>query len=228
MANSTKAVPGLAELDQSSTGPSQVDIAIAGGGMVGLTLAYALRQLVPEKSIAIIEQQPEQQASVSFDSRSIALAAGSIRQLAEWRLWPALASKACPIQHIHVSDRGHFGKCYLAAERFGFTELGAVLEVEHLGQLLQQQLSAVSAKQLQWFRPDYITALHSDADAVQLQLASGSTLKTALLVICEGGLSPTRQLAGFHSKHLGYQQTAMTANLALDRPHQQRAFERFT
>ncbi|MCH8538272.1 MAG: 2-octaprenyl-6-methoxyphenyl hydroxylase [Alkalimonas sp.] len=212
----------------SSINFSQVDIAIAGGGMVGLTLAYVLQQLAPEKSIAIIEQQPEQQASASFDSRSIALAAGSIRQLAAWGLWPALADKACPIQHIHVSDRGHFGKCYLAAERFGFTELGAVLEVEHLGQLLQQQLSGVAACQLQWFRPDHITSLQSEADAVQLQLSSGTSLTAALLVICEGGLSPTRQLAGFASEHLSYQQTAVIANLAIEQPHQYRAFERFT
>ncbi|MDP4534691.1 2-octaprenyl-6-methoxyphenyl hydroxylase [Alkalimonas collagenimarina] len=207
---------------------SEVDIAIAGGGMVGLTLAYALRQVAPDKTIAIIEQQPAQQASVSFDSRSIALAAGSIKQLAAWRLWPSLAAKACPIQHIHVSDRGHFGKCYLAAESLGVSELGAVLEVEHLGQAVQQHLAAASAEPLQWYRPDHITALHSDIDAVQLQLSSGHSLKAGLLVICEGGGSPTRQLAGFQSKHQAYQQTAVIANLALDQPHQQRAFERFT
>lgn len=206
----------------------QVDIAIAGGGMVGLTLAHALRQQVPQQHVAIIEQQPEQQPSVSFDSRSIALAAASIRQLAEWQLWPSLASNACAIQHIHVSDRGHFGKCYLAADSFGLKELGAVLEVEHLGQVVQQQLKAAPADTLQWFQPDHITDLQTEDDAVQLHLASGKRLSARLLVICEGGVSPTRQLAGFQSTQLGYQQTAVIANLALDRPHQQRAFERFT
>lgn len=206
----------------------QVDIAIAGGGMVGLTLAYALRKLVPSQRIAIIEQQPEQQLSFSFDSRSIALAAASIRQLAQWQLWPDLVTNACPIQHIHVSDRGHFGKCYLAADSFGLTELGAVLEIEQLGKVVAQQLTTEPASSVQWYRPDRIISILDKTDSVQLYLQSGQALSARLLIICEGGVSPTRQLAGFHSAQLEYQQTAVIANLALDRPHQQCAFERFT
>ena len=207
---------------------SKVDIAIAGGGMAGMTLAWALLQARPTLRIAVIEQQAAVQPSVSFDSRSIALAAASVQQLQAWQLWPELEAKACAIRHIHVSDRGHFGKCYLTAEQFGLTEFGAVLEVEHLGQLLQQRLRTVLKQQLLMLQPDQIASLHQQKDQVQLQLASGKQLSAALLVVCEGGQSPTRQLAGFALASEHYEQTAVIANLALAEPHQERAYERFT
>ncbi|MDP4529596.1 2-octaprenyl-6-methoxyphenyl hydroxylase [Alkalimonas delamerensis] len=206
----------------------EVDIAIAGGGMAGLTLAWALLKARPTLRIAVIEQQAAVERSVSFDSRSIALAAASVDQLRNWQLWPELGAKASPIRHIHVSDRGHFGKCYLEADHFGLSEFGAVLEVEHLGQLLQQRLQALPGKQLMMLQPDQVASLQQQADQVQLQLASGKTLSARLLVVCEGGLSPTRQLAGFALRSEHYEQTAVIANLALAEPHQQRAFERFT
>lgn len=207
---------------------SKVDIAIAGGGMAGMTLAWALLQARPTLRIAVIEQQAAVQPSVSFDSRSIALAAASVQQLQAWQLWPELEAKACAIRHIHVSDRGHFGKCYLQADQFGLTEFGAVLEVEHLGQLLQQRLRTVPTQQLLMLQPDQIASLQQHKDQVELQLASGKQLSARLLVVCEGGLSPTRQLAGFTLRSEYYEQTAVIANLALAEPHQERAYERFT
>ncbi|MCC5827471.1 2-octaprenyl-6-methoxyphenyl hydroxylase [Alkalimonas sp.] len=218
----------LTEIAVSEGAVPEVDIAIAGGGMAGLTLAWALLRARPTLRLAVIEQQGAVERSVSFDSRSIALAAASVQQLQAWQLWPELAAKACPIRHIHVSDRGHFGKCYLTAEQFGLTEFGAVLEVEHLGQLLQQRLQNVPQEQLLMLQPDHIVALQQQQDQVQLQLASGKQLSASLLVVCEGGLSPTRQLAGFALSTEHYQQTAVIANLALAEPHQERAYERFT
>ncbi|SEA88706.1 2-octaprenyl-6-methoxyphenyl hydroxylase [Alkalimonas amylolytica] len=218
----------LTEIAVSEGAVSEVDIAIAGGGMAGLTLAWALLRARPTLRLAVIEQQGAVERPVSFDSRSIALAAASVQQLQAWQLWPELAAKACPIRHIHVSDRGHFGKCYLTAEQFGLNEFGAVLEVEHLGQLLQQRLQNVPQEQLLMLQPDHIAALQQQQDQVQLQLASGKQLSAALLVVCEGGLSPTRQLAGFALASEHYEQTAVIANLALAEPHQERAYERFT
>ena len=69
------------------TAPELFDLVIAGGGMAGSTLAWALLQALPDLKLAIVEQQPEQISSVSFDSRSIALAAASVDLLSQWGLW---------------------------------------------------------------------------------------------------------------------------------------------
>lgn len=202
------------------------DIIIAGGGMAGCTLAVALLQAVPSLKLAIIEKQAADTPSASFDSRSIALAAGSVSWLKQWGLWHKLAANACPITDIHVSDRGHFGKTYLSAAEYQQQALGYVLEVEHLGQVLQQQLA--TDQRVTFFQPHHIQAVNPQTEYQQIVLDDKVQLTTSLLVIAEGGASPSRTLAGFSLTESAYQQTAVIANLGLTSPHHFKAYERFT
>ena len=205
---------------------TQFDVVIAGGGMAGSTLAWALLQAMPELRIAIIEQQTELISQASFDSRSIALAAASCQLLAQWQLWQQLKPNACAIEHIQVSDRGHFGKTRISAGEYQLAALGYVIEVEYLGALLAQKLAAVPG--VSRFAPNVITRLDAQLDAQHIHLDDGTVLQAKLLVIAEGGQSASRSLAGFTVSERAYQQQAIIANLALSEPHQQRAFERFT
>ncbi len=207
------------------------DLVIAGGGMTGAMLALQITRQLPHLRIAIVEQQstePAAQHTSSFDSRSIALSAGSVALLARWGLWPELKPHACAIEHIQVSDRGHFGKSRLTATEFGRSALGYVIEIEWIGRLLYQQLQQVPTSQLQWFRPDQIRAIRTERDLRHLQLKSGTELSCRLLVLCEGGDSPSRALAGIDGVQHDYQQSALIANVAVAAPHQGKAFERFT
>jgi 2-octaprenyl-6-methoxyphenol hydroxylase len=221
------------------------DLVIAGGGMTGAMLAQVLLSQYPWLQLAIVEQTAEAASSGataasssaisasapanSFDSRSIALAAGSVELLQQWGLWPELAAHACAIQQIQVSDRGHFGKTYLNAAEFNRQSLGQVLEIEWLGALLYPKLATFSAQgRLHWFRPDRIQTLQTTVDQQILQLASGAEIRAKLLIICEGGDSPTRQLAGMPLTQQPYSQAAIIANIGLADSHQQIAFERFT
>lgn len=210
----------------SNPAAQQFDIVIAGGGMAGSTLAVALLQANPALKLAIIEQQAEQISSASFDSRSIALAAASAQLLAQWGLWPELATRACAIKHIHVSDRGHFGKTQLTAAEYQQDALGYVLEVEPFGAVLSGKLAQYSS--LSRYAPNSISAITTSQQHQLLTLNDGTVLQTALLVIAEGGLSPSRALAGFSVQERRYQQHAVIANLALAEGHQHKAYERFT
>ena len=222
-----------------NSGEQNFDLVIAGGGMTGAMLAQVLLAQYPNLQLAIVEQTPfEPSAGAatsslapanSFDRRSIALAAGSVELLQQWGLWPELAAHACAIQQIQVSDRGHFGKTYLDAAAFNRSSLGQVLEIEWLGALLYPKLDKFRAQgRLHWFRPDRIVSLQPGIDQQQLQLASGLTLQARLLIICEGGDSPTRQLAGMSLSEHPYGQTALIANIGISEVHQHVAFERFT
>lgn len=208
----------------------QFDIVIAGGGMAGSLLAWCMLSVRPELRLAIIERQSPDQAQrpqpASFDSRSIALAAGSVNLLQRWGLWQELANKACPLKQIWVSDRGHFGKARLTASEYQQAALGQVLEVEHLGNLLSAKLA--QQPNLSYFQPDHIRAITPGIDSQHISLHRGTELSAKLLVIAEGGLSQSRQLAGFSVSSDDYQQTAVIANLALAQDHHNTAFERFT
>lgn len=204
----------------------QFDVVIAGGGMAGSMLALALKQRCPGLSLAIIEQQPETVPKASFDSRSIALSAGSVGLLQQFGIWSQLAPYSCPILDIAVSDRGHFGKTWLSAAEYRVPALGQVIEIEHIGRVLAEQLAAYA--QLTRFQPKQITAMTTSAGQRLLCLNDGSQVSTRLLVIAEGGQSATRQLVAVPQQETPYAQTAIIANLALTRQHQHKAFERFT
>ena len=88
------------------------DIAIIGGGMVGASLALLLAHQNPNWKIALLEaqlfsdtEQPQYQSR--FDSRSTAIAQGSVEILRELGVWENLAQHATAISHVHVSDAGH-------------------------------------------------------------------------------------------------------------------------
>ncbi len=142
--------------------------------------------------------QDEQPSKASFDSRSIALAHGSVELLQQWGLWQDLQQSGCAIKHIHISDRGHFGKTYLNAADYQLSALGQVIEVEAIGEVLWQKLKAFTTQgRLAWFYSDAIRALNPTTELQQVSLKSGAVLHAKLLVIAEGGLSPSRSLSGF-------------------------------
>ena len=207
-----------------------LDLLIAGGGMAGSLLAYVLLSQNPALKLAIVEQSSDKEPSkASFDSRSIALAHGSVELLKQWGLWQDLQQSGCAIEHIHISDRGHFGKTYLNAADHQLAALGQVIEVEAIGEVLWQKLKAFTTQgRLSWFYKDAISALNPTTELQHISLKSGAQLQSKLLVIAEGGLSPSRALAGFELKSDDYQQHALIANIGLSDSHQHKAFERFT
>lgn len=222
---------------------AQFDLVISGGGMTGAMLAYRLLTQANARPlrIAIIEQtgDTEQKPTASFDSRSIALSAASVELLHEWGLWRDLTTHACAIKQIEVSDRGHIGKTYLDARDYRRDALGYVIEIEWIGDCLYQKLQPFAQGEqprLTWLRPDALTGVTQQESLVELTLQSGVVVSTSLLVLAEGGDSPSRALVGIDCSRDDYQQTALIANIGLapqratanGAAHQHKAYERFT
>jgi len=87
---------------------SSCDVVIAGGGMVGLTLALAIARGGLE--VALAEPLlPEQFLDERFDGRVSALAFASVRMLRVLGLWDRLQGDAQPISDILVSEGGRVG-----------------------------------------------------------------------------------------------------------------------
>ena len=90
------------------------DVAIAGGGIVGCTLAAALGR--GGARVSVLEARGARTASpAAIEERPIALSEASIRILDALGIWAGLAVHATPIERIHVSDRGHPGFARIAA-----------------------------------------------------------------------------------------------------------------
>ena len=122
------------------------EIAIAGGGLVGMSLAVALgRAGIP---VILVEASKARGKRISgYDARPIALSQGSRRILGALGVWDDLSANVTPIRRIHVSDRGHFGFARLRAEDCGVDALGYVVAAADLGRALVAALGALERAQ---------------------------------------------------------------------------------
>src|SRR6056297_3948485 len=112
---------------------ADANVVIAGGGMVGISLALHLaRCLPPGLGISLVESYPLRGGKAdyhpSFDARSTALSYSSRLIYEGLGLWPALSTWAEPIRRIHVSSQGHFGSSLMDADEQGWPGLGYVVE----------------------------------------------------------------------------------------------------
>lgn len=199
------------------------DFAIVGGGLVGASLALALRG----RRVALIEAAALPHAEPRWDERCIALNAASQRIFETLDVWPLLAPHAQPIRSTHVSERGRFGLARFTAEEAGLPALGWNIPVRALTQILWQQARAQAGVDIFCPVPLQTMALH--ADHLELRLPPpASRLATQLLIAADGAQSATRMQLGIGAREDDYGQSAIVSAVRVSRPHHGCAYERFT
>ncbi|MCA8284929.1 UbiH/UbiF/VisC/COQ6 family ubiquinone biosynthesis hydroxylase [Burkholderia cepacia] len=207
----------------SSPATPDYDLAIVGAGPVGLALAgwLARRSATQHASIALIDAR--EPAASANDPRAIAVSHGS-RVLLDTLAWPA---DATPIEHIHVSQRGHFGRTLIDRDEHDLAALGYVVR---FGSLVQALAGAVRGTRVDWFTSTTARAPQQDADGVTLTLDGPQgerTLRARIVINAEGGLfHEQRADTGKHRRDYG--QTAIVGTVTVSAPRPNVAWERFT
>ncbi|MEF9444909.1 UbiH/UbiF/VisC/COQ6 family ubiquinone biosynthesis hydroxylase [Burkholderia sp. MS389] len=207
----------------SSPATPDYDLAIVGAGPVGLALAgwLARRSATQHASIALIDAR--EPAASANDPRAIAVSHGS-RVLLDTLAWPA---DATPIEHIHVSQRGHFGRTLIDRDEHALAALGYVVRY---GSIVQALAGAVRGTRVDWLTSTTARAPQQDADGVTLTLDGPQgqrSLRARLVINAEGGLFHEQQAdAGKHRRDYG--QTALVGTVTVSAPRPNVAWERFT
>ena len=112
------------------------DVAVAGGGAVGATLACALA----ESGSRVLLADPSSGSTAptgAFAPRPLALSLSSQNALAALGIWEDLESAATPIESIHVSEANRFGATRLEATACGVPRFGSVIAAGALGNVLR-------------------------------------------------------------------------------------------
>ncbi|CAD6511528.1 2-octaprenyl-6-methoxyphenol hydroxylase [Paraburkholderia hiiakae] len=217
------------------------DVTIVGAGPVGLALAgwLARRSATQGLSIALIDaREPEDSAG---DPRAIAVSQGS-RTLLQALAWPR---DATPIERIHVSQRGHFGRTLIDRHDYDLPALGYVARY---GAIVQALADAVRGTHVHWLRHTQAHDPVVEHDGVTLPVVSAGVerqLRTRILVNAEGGLyralpqhdtqDDTDEAdvkavvpAAETKRTRDYGQTALVGVVTLAAPQPHVAWERFT
>jgi len=205
------------------------DLLIIGGGMVGASLAQALKG--SGLRIALIEAVPlYEENQPSYDARAIALSWGSRRIFEGMGVWEAMVQEGVTaIRTIKVSDRGHFGATRMVADEEGVEALGYVAEAAVIGRALARDLDQLPGVTL--FCPARLSDIAIDEEAAHVTIEHDGgqrQLSARLVVAADGGRSTVREKLGARTFRLGYGQTAVIASVESDREHGNIAYERFT
>ncbi len=209
------------------------DVVIAGGGMVGLSLALHLRHSLPASAqIAVVESHPLPEPEValpdhpSFDARSTALSYASEQIYRNIGVWATLSRQACAIDTVHVSNRGHFGSTLLKAADYDWPALGHVVENPWLGAALLHCVREAGGIEL--YSPASVSGVEVSSSGVHLDLDQGEALSAGLLIVADGANSALRASLGVAVQRKTYSQSAVVANVVSAEAHAGCAYERFT
>lgn len=248
-----------------------VDVLVSGAGATGWSLLLALSHQLKTSlfsvakinsqqnsskqtlSIALVDafDNSKPQSHPGFDARALALSQQSLQYFKKLALAQAVAEISTPILKIHVSDKGGAGQVDLHHDDYRQDELGAVVEAQDLGKLLQyhgQRALAASGElansealsnseelfnskcrlSLNHFQPNRITEISDLRDSIIATLDTGQKIEAKLLVLAEGSSSGSRELLQLPVLQKNYNQHAIITNVQTQKLHENTAWERFT
>lgn len=209
---------------------NEYDIVILGAGPVGSTLALLLAGT--RHRVLLLEQRGLDAGRQ--DPRALALSEGARQLLAPENAWPTATGlgdgRCTPIETIHISQNGGFGRTLIDRKDYRVPALGYVVRYGALMGCLHDALrQAMVRHPEQLICQDHtraeVTERNAGADSFFRTLQLGDrTIRTRLIVHAEG--TPPDNSTGVIAR--GYGQRALIFEAGLAEGHQQRAWERFT
>jgi 2-octaprenyl-6-methoxyphenol hydroxylase len=213
------------------------DVAIVGGGMVGMTLAAALGSA--GLAVAVVDAEaPAAMAAAAFDGRSSAIAFGSRQVLAGIGAWAAMAPEAQTILDIRVSDgtaTGGVSRLFLhydhrdlataGGDRRDAPPFGFIVENRVIRRALLRRLAELPT--VVHLAPTRVASVDRRTDAAVLHLDNGRSVSARLAVAADGRNSPVRAAAGIATTEWAYAQIGIVCTVAHEKPHGGVAHEHF-
>lgn len=214
----------IAESSRPALPPLTVDVAIVGGGIVGLTLAAALRS--SGLRVAVVEAQTAEGAAARRRAYAFSLTSADIFK--GLGLWPQVGPHICHFQQVRLSDGDH-----PQVVRFSPQDLGSeavYYGAEHQVLMAALQQAVAQASNIHYFCEATLTVSDRNETAVTATLTTPAgvrSLQASLVVAADGKQSPLRQQANIRAFGWQYWQSCITTVLEPEQDHQNTAYERF-
>lgn len=199
------------------------EIAIIGGGMVGLAQAIALAQSGLQV-VVIDREDPQAILRAEFDGRTSAIAWKSVQFLKEIGAWQYIEPNAQPILDIRVSDNNSLLFTHFDHKQIGDDPFGYIVENRHIRAGLYQRAGELN--NLKLLAPTEIKDLNFSERKITIHNPQ-STINYQLLIAADGKHSYTRKAAGIEVDVRDYKQSGIVCTIEHELPHHGLAHEKF-
>lgn len=216
----------LAELDTRNpvTETLTCDLAIVGGGIVGMTLAAALKN--SGLKIVLIESQSLEQVAHKPQAYALSILSGKIFEgIGVWKdIFPQIGN----FRHIRLSDGDYAQVVTFESADLDCDYLGYVAEHRAIASVLQADLA--QCDRIRWLCSAKIEQVdYHDQSAFLTVTGKDQTyiVQARLVVGADGARSQIRQQANIKTKGWKYWQSCVAFTIQHDAPRNDIAFERF-
>ncbi|OCQ90085.1 2-octaprenyl-6-methoxyphenyl hydroxylase [Nostoc sp. MBR 210] len=202
------------------------DLVIVGGGIVGLTLAAALKD--SGLNILLIEAKVTSASVAKGQAYAVHLLSALIYQ--GIGVWDKILPHIAKYRHVRLSDADYPDVVEFDAADIGRSspELGYVAEHQALLQPLQEFVQ--KCPNVNYLCPAEVVNTQHQQDIVAIDIKISEqiyTVRSKLLVAADGSRSPIRQAAGIKTHGWKYWQSCIVAFVKPEKPHNDTAYERF-
>jgi ubiquinone biosynthesis UbiH/UbiF/VisC/COQ6 family hydroxylase len=199
------------------------DVVIFGGGLVGASLAAALKS--SGLTLALLERPSAPASNAGWDNRIYAISPGNAEFLAVCGAWQHLdMQRVQAVSAMRVfGDKG--AELDFSAYQIGAPELNFILENRQLQQALWQGLT--QQENLTLIQSTSCSSLTWQENSAEIKLEDGREIRAKLIVGADGRDSWVRQQAGISAAASDYEQHGVVANFTVDKPHRGTAFQWF-
>ncbi len=200
------------------------DLVIVGGGIVGLTLAAALKD--SGLSILLIEAKVASAAAAKGQAYAVHMLSAQIFQ--GIGLWDKILPNVAKYNQVCLSDADYPDVVNFQTADLGTPELGFV--AEHYALLEPLQEFVRNCANVTILCPAEVVSTQNERDIVTINIKIADEkriIRSKLLVAADGSKSPLRQAAGIKTKGWKYWQSCIVAFVKPENSHNNTAYEKF-
>ncbi len=196
---------------------NQTDVIVVGAGPAGLAAALGCLKagLAP-----IVVDTSRAASAYAAKGRSAALFIKTIAFLQRLGVWDGCKAHAEPLKALQFIDdtgrRLRAPDCVFYADEIGETAFGYNITNADLAAAFRAEAEKLK---LPILTPGPLTSFRETATRASLRFADGSELRASLAIAADGRMSATREAAGIRKLTWAYDQIAMAASFAHERPH---------
>jgi len=200
------------------------DLAIVGGGIIGLTLACALK----DSGLKVLLIEARVQSAAVSKGQAYAVQLISSRIFQGIGVWDKILPQIATFNQIRLSDSDYPGVVQFHPTDLGTEDLGYVAEHQALLQPLQEFLQ--ECPNVKYLCPAEVVKTEYLPDGVAIDIKIGEeiqTIRSLLLVAADGSRSRIREAAGINTRGWQYWQSCIVAFVKPEKSHNNIAYEKF-